>query len=172
MSSSETPTFPQPQSAAERRDAGVARRVVLSGLGLGALSVTAAACGSSGSTPAADTKDAASPAASEAATTGAAPEGGAALISLAKIPSGGTVEVTDPTGRKLLLTRTGDTVKALSAKCTHKGCAVGVKGKELVCPCHGSVFAPGTGAVRKGPADAPLPAVAVKVQDGSVVLGA
>ncbi len=55
--------------------------------------------------------------------------------------------------------------------CTHPGCQVAPRGAELVCPCHGSVFAAGTGAVLRGPASKPLPAVAVKVQDGEVVEG-
>lgn len=181
---------PHPASSASQQlpaaEAAVARRVVLSGLGLGALSVTVAACGSSGADSTAAAKRATKPAptagadgpsesasssAGTADASSAAPPGGAALTSLSKIPQGGTVSVTDATGRKLLVTRTGaDTVKAVSAKCTHAGCIVKAKGKDLVCPCHGSVFTPGTGAVQRGPATSPLPAVAVKVQGGSVVL--
>jgi len=36
------------------------------------------------------------------------------------------------------------------------GCTVGAAGKQLDCPCHGSVFDAQTGAVVNGPAQSPL----------------
>jgi Rieske Fe-S protein len=48
---------------------------------------------------------------------------------------------------------------AMSAFCTHQGCATRVVGaasqETLYCPCHGSAFS-GTGAVTRGPARSPL----------------
>jgi Rieske Fe-S protein len=44
-------------------------------------------------------------------------------------------------------------------------------GKEFKCPCHGSVYNAATGAVITGPAPAPLAAVPVKVEAGTVVAG-
>ena len=61
--------------------------------------------------------------------------------------SGATVEV--------VLTRTKKGLFALDGTCTHQGCGVGAQGTKLVCPCHGSVFAPDTGACIMGPNGAP-----------------
>ena len=51
----------------------------------------------------------------------------------------------------------GNVVIAHSAICTHQGCTVGESGKQLACPCHGSVYNAQTGAVINGPAPLPLP---------------
>lgn len=67
---------------------------------------------------------------------------------------------------------TAGKVVAFSAVCTHQGCAVAVASKtELDCPCHGSKFNALTGAVLNGPANKPLPSVAVKLSGDSVVAG-
>ena len=50
----------------------------------------------------------------------------------------------------------GKVVTAHSTVCTHMGCTVGAAGKQLDCPCHGSVFDAQTGAVVNGPAQSPL----------------
>jgi Rieske Fe-S protein len=56
-----------------------------------------------------------------------------------------------------------------SAVCTHQGCTVAYQNGELACPCHGSVFDPSKGrAVLNGPAQAPLPQIPVRVQNGRV----
>lgn len=47
-------------------------------------------------------------------------------------------------------------VTAHSAICTHQGCTVGEAGKNLACPCHGSVFNGQSGAVINGPAQRSL----------------
>ena len=53
------------------------------------------------------------------------------------------------------LTRRGDGYHAVSTRCTHLGCRVRAQGEALVCPCHGSRFAP-SGEVLSGPARDPL----------------
>ena len=75
--------------------------------------------------------------------------------------------------QEIVVTRgTGNTVHGFSAVCTHQGCLVtAVSGGAITCPCHGSAFDATTGAVVRGPAQAPLPAVPVKVVNGSVVTG-
>jgi Rieske Fe-S protein len=90
-------------------------------------------------------------------------------VELSAVPVGGAVSATVG-DQKIVVFRpaSGDPV-AFSAVCTHAGCAVQPKSAELACPCHGSVFNAGTGAVVKGPATKPLPSVAVKVTDGKVV---
>ena len=60
-----------------------------------------------------------------------------------KEPSGQMIEV--------ILSRTKKGLVALDGTCTHQGCTVALKKKELICPCHGSVFQAMTGAVVLGP---------------------
>lgn len=57
---------------------------------------------------------------------------------------------------------------ALSALCTHAGCAVTYQGGALYCPCHGSVFNARTGAVEQGPAVQPLPQKKIIERGGSI----
>ncbi|MBC7463500.1 MAG: Rieske (2Fe-2S) protein [Actinobacteria bacterium] len=59
----------------------------------------------------------------------------------------------DSNGRsfEVVLTRTRTGVTALEGTCTHQGCLVDLKKNSLVCPCHGSVFNPASGAVIMGP---------------------
>jgi cytochrome b6-f complex iron-sulfur subunit len=147
------------------------RRTVLTGAGIvvGGLAGSSllAACGSSGSS------GTAAPAATGGSTgsAGSTGSGGSAgIAALSSIPDGSTVAVENPQGGSLLLTRNGNAVTGLSAKCTHQGCTVAPKGNVIVCPCHGSEFQPGTGAVLNGPALEPLPKIAVAVTNGQVTL--
>ena len=57
--------------------------------------------------------------------------------------------------QKIIISREGDKIRALSGLCTHKGFPVTVKGKEIVCPKHGSRFDE-TGKNTKAPAASPL----------------
>ena len=65
-------------------------------------------------------------------------------------------------------------VVANSAICKHQGCPVNMWSKDrngFVCSCHGSVLDPFNGAeVIAGPAPRSLPALALKVKDGVVVV--
>ncbi len=49
----------------------------------------------------------------------------------------------------------GGGFSAVLLQCTHRACEVRPSGKELQCPCHGSVFSP-TGEVLESPAERPL----------------
>ncbi len=103
-----------------------------------------------------------------AAPPAAAP--GESLASLADIEVGKAKAAKTADGKDVIVTRTADgTAAAFSAICTHQGCAVVPAGAELECPCHNSIFDAATGAVKKGPADQPLPSIAVKVTNGQVV---
>lgn len=88
------------------------------------------------------------------------------LAKVADIPAGGGVV----TGGVVVTRDTGGAVHAFSATCTHQGCTVSsVTGGHITCPCHGSVFDAGTGAVVNGPATRPLPPVDVVVRSGTVI---
>jgi cytochrome b6-f complex iron-sulfur subunit len=112
------------------------------------------------------------PATSAPATTPAGTTDPAnALAKVADIPSGGSLKVNGSDGKPVILFRSGNTVTAHSAICTHMGCTVNTNGAELDCPCHGSKYNAQTGAVINGPAPKPLPEVKVTVSGGSVVAG-
>lgn len=148
------------------------RRTMLAAAGAGGIGLAIAGCGAdSGSTSVTDGGGADS-GSGEGGSAAAQPPSGAKLATLDDIPVGGAVSVSGPDGKPVIVARTAqDTAVAYSAKCTHKGCTVKPAGKELDCPCHGSKFEAATGKVLGGPADAPLPAVAVRVDGGNVVTG-
>ncbi len=54
------------------------------------------------------------------------------------------------------LTRTTKGVVAFDMTCTHAGAPTFLKGPELHCPAHGSIFNPEFGSVIRGPATEPL----------------
>ena len=92
------------------------------------------------------------------------------IVRLADVPVGGVYEVSVD-GRRVVIGRpaTG-TVVAFDATCTHQGCTVrATDDGPLTCPCHGSQFDPGTGAVVHGPATRPLAPFAVTVSGEDVV---
>lgn len=138
------PSMPEPAST---------RRGMLLGVGLVGLAGTLSACGGSSTDSSGD---------------GAESDG--SLGKTSDIPVGGgkifksqKVVVTQP--------KQGE-FKAFSAVCTHRGCMVGaVSDGKIVCPCHGSAFNATDGSVAQGPADKPLPAKTVTVQNGELKLG-
>jgi Rieske Fe-S protein len=72
----------------------------------------------------------------------------------------------------VILGRDAGGLYAMSAACTHMGCAVTVSGTALSCPCHGSAF-DANGAVTRGPAGSPLRHYAVMLAaDGSITIDA
>ena len=104
--------------------------------------------------------------ASEPATGSRSP-----LAKLSDIKVGEAISATGPDGGDIIITRpTETTVAAYSAICTHEGCTVQPAGKELDCPCHGSVFDL-KGAVLNGPAQRPLRVVKVALSGDDVVPG-
>lgn len=70
---------------------------------------------------------------------------------------------------EIIIINTGDGFVALSAVCTHQGCAVSYDSEEnnLPCPCHGSIFSI-TGSVLEGPAESPLNKYEV-TQEGDIL---
>jgi thiosulfate dehydrogenase (quinone) large subunit len=110
-------------------------------------------------------------------STIAPPVQGTPVASLDRLPVGGAIGFTAPTGNTpcVLLRPSQDHVVAYSRVCTHAGCLVGYDpgSKILVCPCHGAEFDPSRGAeVVGGPAPFPLPSVPVAIDHaaGEVVV--
>jgi cytochrome b6-f complex iron-sulfur subunit len=77
-------------------------------------------------------------------------------------------------GSSLVLGRDANGLYAMSAICTHAGCAVNVVASggqpSLSCPCHGSTFS-ANGAVTRGPAGTPLQHYQVELaSDGTITI--
>lgn len=93
--------------------------------------------------------------------------GGSRLAGLTDIPEGGGLILPDALV-VLTIGASGD-VLAFSATCTHQGCTVAsIEDSEIICPCHGSHFDLATGDPVSGPANRPLPPIAIEVRDGDV----
>jgi nitrite reductase/ring-hydroxylating ferredoxin subunit len=101
-------------------------------------------------------------------STGSA--GAAGLAALADVPDGGGL-IVESGGKPLVLTRTGDVVKAFGAACPHAGTTVSPpKSGIITCPNHGSQFGATDGSLKKGPATKGLAEVPVKVSGDQVVM--
>ncbi len=97
------------------------------------------------------------------------PSSGTDIAALDDVPDGETTVIYTPAGDPVVLTRSGDTVTALSGVCTHQSCSVRMEPDYILCPCHNSKFN-ADGTVISGPAPDPLPAIAVEVVDGRIVV--
>jgi nitrite reductase/ring-hydroxylating ferredoxin subunit len=74
-------------------------------------------------------------------------------------------------GVRIAVVRRGDIVHAMAATCSHAGGPLdegSVQGNALQCPWHGSEFALFDGSVVRGPATAPQPVYDARVHDGVV----
>ncbi len=83
----------------------------------------------------------------------------------------GETEAVEVEGVKILLTRDGGRVHALSARCVHRGGPLDrgeIANGCVTCPWHGSVFRLEDGSVRRGPAAYPQPVFDVRIRDGSI----
>ncbi|WP_440712663.1 ubiquinol-cytochrome c reductase iron-sulfur subunit [Gordonia sp. FQ] len=129
--------------------APVARRTVLTGAAVGAVALTAAACGD----------------ARQAATKPKTTETpGTALTTTDKVPVGGGVV----TGDIVVTQPVAGQYKAFARTCPHAGCAVAAEGAGLACPCHGSRFDL-SGEVTQGPAASNLTSVPIRVDGTDIV---
>ena len=92
-----------------------------------------------------------------------------AATQLSAIPDGGGTVMHLPGGH-VALERTGDTVKAFSAVCTHLGCIIQYQPASdhaWYCPCHGGQY-DRAGRVVAGPPPRPLQPIPATVRDGLV----
>ena len=127
----------------------LSRRTILGAAVAGAAAAPLAACAKSADTPPAETTQ----------------KAGQVLATSAEIPVGSAI-----VARGTLISQPSPGVfKGFVARCTHAGCALGVKDGVAVCPCHGSRFA-FDGAVTQGPATEPLTPRAVAVQGGEIIV--
>jgi len=84
----------------------------------------------------------------------------AASLVASGVPVGQAASFTDPASGdpSIVIRPSSGTFVAFDAVCPHAGCMVGYDPgqKVIICPCHGSQFNAGTGAVEVGPATAGL----------------
>ncbi len=93
------------------------------------------------------------------------------VASLADLADGDATACGTAEGVPLLVHRSGDRVRVLGDRCTHRGGPLHegpVEGDCVTCPWHDSVFDLDTGAVVRGPASVPQPRFDVRVVDGDV----
>jgi nitrite reductase/ring-hydroxylating ferredoxin subunit len=77
-------------------------------------------------------------------------------------------------GRRVTVARVGGTFHAFDDTCTHRQCSL-VEGDleeaTVTCPCHGSQFHVGTGAVLNPPATEPVKTYPVRVEGDDLQVG-
>jgi nitrite reductase/ring-hydroxylating ferredoxin subunit/uncharacterized membrane protein len=98
------------------------------------------------------------------------PEEWTALVDADQVPEGRPVGA-DVEGVRLLLVLDGGEVRALDARCTHRGGPLDegeIRDGCVTCPWHGSRFELATGDVVQGPATQPQPAYEVRIAGGRV----
>ena len=76
-------------------------------------------------------------------------------------------------GKEICVANIGGKYYAIGNRCTHMGCLLSdgtLRGENVTCPCHGSVFNVLTGAVVKGPAQKSEPAYGVRIEEDQVLI--
>jgi Rieske Fe-S protein len=93
------------------------------------------------------------------------------LATVAAVPDGGVVEVTAAAGQPAYLLRSGDSIRLLSATCTHARCQVAWEAgsRQFHCPCHQGRY-DSQGQVVSGPPPRALDDLPVVIDDGTVYL--
>jgi thiosulfate dehydrogenase (quinone) large subunit len=93
---------------------------------------------------------------------------GKAIADSAAVAAGDALSVSLDGTPALLVRSPEGALAAYDAICPHAGCEVGWQAGEIRCPCHHARFDPATGEPTRGPARAPLTALAVVERDGSI----
>lgn len=76
-------------------------------------------------------------------------------------------------GKEVFIANMGGKYYAIGNRCTHMGCMLSdgtLRGENVTCPCHGSVFDVKTGNVVKGPAGKLEPAFQVKAEEDQILV--
>ena len=76
-------------------------------------------------------------------------------------------------GKEIVVVNLEGTVYAIGNRCTHMGCKLSngtLRGGNVTCPCHGSIFDVATGSVMKGPAKKPEPSYQTKIEGEHILV--
>jgi nitrite reductase/ring-hydroxylating ferredoxin subunit len=76
-------------------------------------------------------------------------------------------------GKEIMVINLDGKYYALGNKCMHRGCKLSggkIKGNNIECPCHGSVFNIETGKVVNGPAEKNEPTFKVKLRGKEIMV--
>jgi len=76
-------------------------------------------------------------------------------------------------GKEIVVTNLEGKYYAIGNRCTHMSCVLSdgtLKGGNVTCPCHGSIFDAKTGSVVKGPAKKPEPAYQTKIEGEEILV--
>jgi len=87
--------------------------------------------------------------------------------------SPGKMKDVEAGGKRVLLVNLTEKHYAIGNVCTHMGCLLSdgmLKGENVQCVCHGSVFDIKTGKVVSGPAKKPEPVYQVKVEGDQILV--
>jgi Rieske Fe-S protein len=108
------------------------------------------------------------PPSSTPATSAASPR---QLATVEQIPDGGALDVSAAAGEPAYLTRNGDSVRAVSATCTHANCVIAwlPNDRRFECPCHRGTYDV-DGAVVSGPPPRALEELSIVIDNGTVFL--
>lgn len=99
-----------------------------------------------------------------------APEGFAAIGTVAELDEAGSLSDKNLLGESVVVVRdpaNAEAVVAFNSICTHQGCTVAWETSEFVCPCHQSKFS-AAGEVVDGPATEPLGTFEAMIEGDSV----
>jgi thiosulfate dehydrogenase [quinone] large subunit len=133
--------------------------------GLGRLAGGTKSNSGSGTLPTPAQTSSPSPGATSPSAPGGSHPPGKALGPAKDVPVGGSASFTDPgTGDPAIVIQAkAGKFLAFDAVCPHAGCTVGYDQSNavIVCPCHGSQFNAGTGAVETGPAPTGLKPITI-----------
>ena len=99
------------------------------------------------------------------------PESRRELAAFAAVPDGEALDVSEAAGEPAYLIRSGDSVRVLSATCTHARCTVAwqLSSRQFRCPCHRGTY-DSDGTVVSGPPPRALDRLRVVVENGTVYL--
>jgi nitrite reductase/ring-hydroxylating ferredoxin subunit len=79
----------------------------------------------------------------------------------------------DGGGKEIVVVNLEGKFYAIGNRCTHMSCMLSdgtLKGGNVTCPCHGSIFDVATGSVMKGPAKKSEPAYQTKIEGEQILV--